>query len=58
MRWHLSASLSFVHVHYFARVDREHSVGIDCHTKQPRVGLEEESDYNYKLIFKYVDRKA
>ena len=41
VRWHFCPPLSTVHLDHLLRVDGQHPVGVDCHTEQPRVGLEE-----------------
>ena len=41
MRRHFCFPLSTVHLDHLWRVDGQHPVGVDCHTEQPRVGLEE-----------------
>ena len=41
MRRHFCSPLSTVHLDHLWRVNGQHPVGVDCHTEQPRVGLEE-----------------
>ena len=41
MRRHFCSPLSTVHLNHLWRVNGQHPVGVDCHTEQPRVGLEE-----------------
>ena len=54
VRWHLSLSLSAVHVNHLRGVDGQHPVGVHGHTEQARVGLQNCYSCMQVGIFEYV----